>query len=288
MIRNLALGAFAGSLVVSCVNTQWASPEVAGRRVVPIPVCTTPLSPAGRKAKPGAPVMRSLDAEKWMSVLVPGLEPKKGMSPTDLDCTGHYVFANETLRYGLSKGGWPRAIDPDDVDMRAGPKGLRVLRVRAVTFENGDVGGPVALVRGVDNRAEVYGIGSYRGPVDAKLTPVRMGNEIMVTAVAKRCPDPTNCRRIANFFLLRRGRLLDAATVDLERVQRMPSVTERGLYAEYRMSTDVSYKKTGIELLEKVSVKIIPYENQGNRDSDRLLRTVEFRRLLLVQRDNLF
>jgi hypothetical protein len=293
IFRNIVFGSLVAGSSAACVNAQWASPEVATRRVMPIPVCTTQLTPPARKSKVKAPIVRSLDAEKWMTVLVPNLarkdgDPKKGINPTDLDCTGHYLFANETLRHGLSKGGWPRMVDPDDVDMRSGPKGLRVLRLRAVTFANGDIGGPVALVRAIDDRAEVYGIGSYRGPVDAKLTPVRMGNEVMVTAVAKRCADPTNCRRVANFFLLRRGRLLNAAMVDIERVQRMPSVTEIGLYAEYRMSTDVSYKKDGIELLEKISVRIIPYEKQGDRDSNRVLRTVEFRRLLQVERDSLF
>lgn len=279
------------SLAVSaCSTRETAYPEAQVRRVVPVPVCTEGITPPKRQvgADSNKAIVRTLDPEKWLEILVPGYDPGKGMNPTDVDCTGHYVFANQTLRYGVSKRGWPTLIDVDDVDMRAGAGGVTAFWLRAVTFENGDVGGPVALIRGVDDRAEVYAVGSYRGPADAKVTPVRMGNETIVVAEARRCPDETNCRTVASFFLLRRGRMVDAATVDLERVARVPSVSERGLFAEYRLKTDVSYQAGGIELLEQVKVKIIPYEEQGDRDSDRTLRTVEFKRLLQVERDTLF
>jgi hypothetical protein len=270
-----------------CVSSERPVLEAPGRQVLPVPVCTTPLAPA-RRIEPGRVQIRSLDPEQWMAVVVPSFDEKKGLNPTDVDCTGHYVFANETLRFGVSLRGWPRSFDADDLDVRTGPKGVQTLRLRAVAFPNGDVGGPVALVRAVDDRAEVFGVGSYLGPADAELTPARMGNEFLLVAEAKRCPDVTNCRKVADFFLLRRGRLLNAAQVDLERVQRVPSVSERGLFAEYRLTTDVTYRPNGIELLEQVRVKIIPYEEKGDRDSDRILRTVEFKRILRVDRDALF
>jgi len=261
--------------------------EVDTRKASPISVCTTQLAPPKRKGS-GKSVMRSLDPEQWIEVMVPDFDQSKGLSGTDIDCTGHYLFANEALRYGLSKKGWPRPLDPDEMEIASGPEGMRVLWLRVLTFENGDVGGPIALVRAIDDRAEVYGIGSFRGPADTKLQPVRVGNEPLVVAEAKRCPDPTNCRSTAHFYLARRGRLLDAADVDTERVQRVPSVAERGLYAEYQLRTDVTYEADGILLLEQVKVRIIPYEQAGDRDSDRVLRTVEFARKLKVERDTLF
>ena len=154
-------------------------------------------------------------------------------------------------------------------------------------YENGDVGGPVALVRAVDDRAEVYGIGSFRGPPKSKITPVRVGNENLAVAESVICPDMDDCRKRADFYLARRGRLIDSAQVDLERVQVVPSVTERGLYAKYTLKTDVTYKPNGIQLLEQVQVNIIHYA-AGDRDSDRLLRKVEFSRFLRVERDTLF
>jgi len=289
MHRTL-LGAAAVATLIStgCVEQQRVLPEIPTRRVLPVSVCTTQLAPPARGDSDKA-VIRSLDPEQWLQIMIPSYEIGKGVNPTDIDCTGHYVFANEMLRHGVALTGWPRKIDPEELELRAGPGGLRVLWLPVLAFENGDVGGPVAMVRGIDDRAEVYGIGSYKGPEGTKLSPVRMGNETIVVAEAKRCPeDPRMCRKEASFYLMRRGRLLEGATVDTERVARLPSMLERGLYTEYRMTTDITYQPDGIHLLEQVKVKIIPYENQGDRDSNRLLRTVEFRRLLQVERDALF
>jgi len=279
----LALAAYAAG---GCVDTERPVYEASSRQTIPIPVCAKPLAPLRRKDSGGV-VMRDLDPEEWLETMVPDYEMEKGLESTAVDCTGHYIFANETLRHGIARNGWPYIVDPEIIDIRSGPRGVKVVRLRALEFENGDVGGPIALVRAVDDRAEVFGIGSYRGPLDAKVSPVRMGNETLVVAEAKRCPDSYNCRKVADFYLARRGRLVNAASIDVERVLRVPSVTERGLYAEYHLRTDMSYSPEGVQLHEQVKVKIIPYE-KGERDSDRTLRTVEFSRLLKVDRDTLF
>lgn len=285
----LLLATFLGAgLSVACVNTERPVLEAKGRQTTPIPVCAHGLAPPKREKGSTAAVVRSLDPEQWLEVMVPKYAAGDGIEATSTDCTGHYVFANETLRFGVSDRAWPRLVDPDDLDIRSGPRGVKAIRLRALKFANGDRGGPIALVRAVDDRAEVFGMGVYRGPVDAKIKPVRMGNEHIVVAESRRCPDVHNCRKVADFFLLRGGRLINAATVDLERVLRVPSLTERGLYAEYKLKTDVTYTEDGVQLLEQVKVKIIPYEIQGDRDSDRVLRSVEFARLLRVERDTLF
>ncbi|WP_437476520.1 hypothetical protein WME75_26505 [Sorangium sp. So ce1014] len=261
--------------------------ELQTRKQNPIPVCTTQLPPARRAAGDKAAV-RTLDPDQWLGVVVPGYSEERGLGPTDVDCTGHYVFANETLRGGISKSGWPRKLDPDAVEVRSGPEGLRAIWVRALTFENGDEGGLVALVRASGDRADVYGVGSFRAPAKGtKLSPVRLGNDNLVVAETKSCPDPDDCRQRAHFYLARRGRLIEAASVDLERTAVVPSVTERGLYARYVLRTDVSYKPNGIQLLEQVRVKIVKYDD-SNRDSDRELRRVEFQRFLRVERDTIF
>ncbi|WP_437766410.1 hypothetical protein WMF27_24700 [Sorangium sp. So ce281] len=261
--------------------------ELQTRKQNPIPVCTTQLPPAKRGAG-GKAAVRTLDPDQWLSVVIPGYSEERGIGPTDVDCTGHYVFANETLRGGISKSGWPRKIDPDEVEIRSGPEGLRAVWVRVLKFENGDEGGLVALVRAAGDRADVYGVGSFRAPAKGtKLSPVRLGNDNLVVAETKDCPDPDDCRQRAHFYLARRGRLIEAASVDLERTAVVPSVTERGLYARYVLRTDVSYKPNGIQLLEQVRVKIVKHDD-GNRDSDRELRRVEFQRFLRVERDTLF
>jgi hypothetical protein len=294
MLRSSSVSLVAAAAVavaLASLGGCGASPEqsrleVGARKQIPIPVCTTPLTPI-KSGAGGKAVVRSLDPDQWMNVLIPTFNPDQGLGPTDLDCTGHYAFANESLRGGVSLKGWPRRVEPEELDQRSGPGGMRVLWLRVLKFENGDEGGPIALVRGVDDRAEVYGIGSYRGPTKSKIEPVRLGNETIVVAEAKICPDPDDCRKRAEFFLNRRGRLIDSATVDLERVAVVPSVTERGLYAKYELKTDVTYKPNGIQLLEQVQVKIIHYD-VGDRDSDRSLRKVEFSRFLRVERDTLF
>lgn len=260
--------------------------EVSSRKQIPIPVCTTQLGAVKRPAS-GKAAIRSLDPDQWLNVLVPTYSVEKGLGDKDIDCTGHYVFANESLRGGISTKGWPRPIDSEELDQRTGPEGMRVLWLRVLKFENGDEGGPIAIVRGIDDRAEVYGIGSFRGPPKSQLSPVRLGNENIVVAESKVCPEADDCRKRAQFFLARRGRLIESATIDLERTAVVPSVTERGLYAKYVLRTDVTYKPAGIQLLEQVEVKIIHYD-EGARDSDRALRKVEFSRFLRVERDTLF
>ncbi len=271
---------------MGCNATEQPHVEVPTRQQIPIPVCTTALPPVARKAG-GKAVIRNLDPEQWVNVMIPAFNPQSGHGPTDVDCTGHYVYANESLRGGISTKGWPRPFDPEELDVRAGPEGMRVLWLHVLKYENGDVGGPVALVRAIDDRAEVYGIGSFRGPPKSKVSPARVGNENIAVAESTVCPDLDDCRKRADFYLARRGRLINQATVDLERTAVVPSLTERGLYAKYLLRTDVTYREGGIQLLEQVQVRIIHYE-AGERDSDRALRKVEFSRFLKVERDALF
>lgn len=292
-VKNPGLGFGALVLFVSALGGAGcgASPEqphgeLKMRKQIPIPVCSQQLSPLTGDGG-GKTVVRTLEPEQWMEVLEPGYTEEKGLDATDMDCTGNYLFVNESLRGGISQRGWPRPMDPEDMDIRSGPDGLRVIWLRVLKFENGDEGGPLALVRAVDDRAEVYGIGSFRGPPKSQLQPVRLGNEVLVSGESKRCPDPDDCLVQAHFYLSRRGRLIEAAAVDVERTAVVPSVTERGLYAKYVLRTDVSYKPDGIQLLEQVRVRIIKDES-GTRDSDRELRKVEFSRFLKVERDTLF
>jgi hypothetical protein len=285
-IVGLALVSLCGALAGCPSPDPQPHAEIPQRYQIPIPVCSTPLSPVQRQAG-GRAVVRNLDPEQWMTVMSPGFSPQIGLGATDTDCTGHYMFANESLRGGISTKGWPQHFDPDELEVRAGPEGMKVLWLRVLKFENGDVGGPVALVRAVDDHAEVYGLGSFRGPPKSKVSPVRVGNETLAVAESTICPDLDDCRKRADFYLARRGRLIDSAQVDLERVQVVPSATERGLYARYTLKTDVTYKPNGIQLLEQVQVKIV-HSDLGDRDSDRLLRKVEFSRFLRVERDTLF
>ncbi|MBK6520725.1 MAG: hypothetical protein IPM79_12640 [Polyangiaceae bacterium] len=263
--------------------------QVEIRYVTPISVCRNKLPPVGDPSRAGSAV-RDLDPGQWLEVLVPGYTDgdEQGLEALAVDCTGSYLFANESLRGGASDRGWPRFVDPDEMTLNSGPNGMRVLWLRALKFENGDEGGPIALSRAYGDNAEIYGVGSFRGPKNTKFQTARIGNETIVVAESKECdPETQTCRKRGHFFLPRRGRLIESTVVDLDRVQVMPSATQRGLYAQYHLSTDVTYQKDGILLLERVSVRIAKTE-VPDLDSDRELRAVEFSRFLKIERDTMF
>jgi hypothetical protein len=110
--------------------------EVPTRKQIPIPVCSQQLTPLKRSAS-GKAMVRSLDPEQWMNVLIPAYTVEKGLGDKDVDCTGHYVFANESLRGGVSAKGWPRALDAGGARQRAGPEGMRVLWLTSSSSRTG-------------------------------------------------------------------------------------------------------------------------------------------------------
>lgn len=290
-----ALAPIAGGLAALTTLTGCPDPmksqikQVEIRYVTPISVCRQKLAPVGDPSRAGS-VVRDLEPGQWLEVLVPGYQDgdEAGLEALAADCTGNYLFANESLKGGASDRGWPRIVDPDEMTLNAGPAGMRILWLRALKFDNGDEGGPIALTRSYGDNAEVYAVGSFRGPKQTRFQTARVGNEQIVVAESKECdPETKICRKRGHFFLPRRGRLIESAVVDLDRTQIMPSTVQRGLYAQYHLSTDVTYEKDGIRLLEQVSVRIVKTE-VPELDSDRELRKVEFQRFLKIERDTLF
>lgn len=269
----------------ACPGAVQQDTMAAARASVPVSVCRTQLTSAGAGASNR---VRELDAEQWVGVIVPQFDRDKGLEPTAVDCTGNYVFANESLRDGATPRDWPLIVEPEDVVMQTGPNGMKTIWVRSIRFDNGDEGGPIAMARASGDSADVFAVGSFRGPANTKITPARLGNDMIVVAETKECPpEGTDCRKRAYFFLPRRGRLIQASVIDLERTAVVPSITERGLFTEYKLRTDVSYKPDGIVLLEQLRVRIT-HTDVPTLDTDRSLRTVEFSRMLKVERDSMF
>ncbi len=118
LAQNLALAVVALGLSACGASPVQPHVEVASRKQIPIPVCTTQLGAVKRPAS-GKSVVRSLDPEQWMSVLVKGYTVEKGLGDKDLDCTDHYLFANESLRGGISAKGWPRPVEIEELDQRS-------------------------------------------------------------------------------------------------------------------------------------------------------------------------
>src|SRR5262249_3503751 len=69
------------------------------RRQIPIAVCTTPLGAPKRAGSRS--IVRNLDPEDWAHILMPSYVEQEGLKATEVDCTGNYVFANESLRGGI-------------------------------------------------------------------------------------------------------------------------------------------------------------------------------------------
>ena len=97
----------ATSAVMGCVNTERPVYEAPARQTTPVSVCTEGITPPKRKRGDAKAMVRDLDPEQWLEIMLPSYDPGDGLQPTMTDCTGNYVFANETLRHGVSEMGWP-------------------------------------------------------------------------------------------------------------------------------------------------------------------------------------
>ena len=101
------VGLWAMSVAGCGASPEQPHGEIKTRKQIPIPVCSQQLSPVQSDGG-GKAVVRSLEPEQWMSILVPSYTEEKGLNATDMDCTGNYIFVNESLRGGVSQRGWPR------------------------------------------------------------------------------------------------------------------------------------------------------------------------------------
>src|SRR5438067_1127898 len=89
-------------VLTGCVERNVANPEVPVRKTLPVSVCAAPLTPPPRKPGDDRVLVRNLDPEQWLQIMVPSYKQGEGLAALSTDCTGHYVFANEALRYGVS------------------------------------------------------------------------------------------------------------------------------------------------------------------------------------------
>jgi hypothetical protein len=125
---------------------------------------------------------------------------------------------------------------------------------------DGDAVGVLAIVRTVDDYAEMYAVGAYRGNAkQSRFGLERMGSELLVTALDDRCTgrgpsDPCDTTLVA--YLPWSGELKELAQIPLQRV-RYATGSEPGASGklEYTLVTSPSFKPGGIELLEQVSAK---------------------------------
>jgi hypothetical protein len=250
------------------------------RRVTPLPACVQYL-PARRAASVGT--ARNLREEQLVKLILPLFDEDKRTLPQGaLACTGRPVFDDPVLAGGtLVRGAWPFLEQDGDVLYGSGGDHLKIAWVKVLSFPDGTVGGPVAIVRSSERFGEVLAVGVYRGKPDrVQLATQRMGSDLLVTAQEDACvgrKPGDACENRLTILLPRMGRLARAAEIPIERVAygAEGEKGEKGASGtlEYRLTTSADYKPDGIHLVEQIRVN-----DEGGRE----LRKAELERLFAL------
>lgn len=277
-LRTVAVASVLTLAAVAACGTPQSRPrsEDRVRRVAPLPACVMRIPP--RRANSVA--ARALAEDQYWKLIFPDFDlSAHHLADRTLACTGENVLDDPRLAGGTAtRGGWPLEVQEGDITYGSGGDRLKVIWLRSHRFADGTVGGALALTRVLEDVAEVYSVGVYRGvPDKTKFGVERLGGEILVTAQDEGClnhgpNDP--CETRLSLFLPRRGGLHDIAEVPLERVA-FATGTEPGVVGriEYHLTTSPKYIPTGLKLLEQVQVK---------DDHGRVLRKAELERLYAV------
>lgn len=205
--------------------------------------------------------MRAIPEEQYWKFIFPTFDEGKNQLPSGaLACTGDAVLSDPALAGGEPlRGGWPLKVEGGDVGFGGGGDRLRLVWLKTHKFSDGTVGGPIAMTRAVDEFAEVYAIGVYRGKPDkTRLGIERIGTELIAAALDEGCigrAPNTSCETKQTLFIGRRGTLRKIAELSLERVEYRDN-TEPGTLGkmEYHLTTTPKYLPTGLKVLEQIRV----------------------------------
>ncbi|HSC89716.1 MAG TPA: hypothetical protein VLC09_20680 [Polyangiaceae bacterium] len=179
-----------------------------------------------------------------------------GVDSSTLDCAGDRVFASSVFEGATVD---PQAIEEGRLTYGGGVNRLRVIWLRSHTADGQQAAGPLALVRVLDDYAEVYGVGAYKGePEKSRFGLERLGGELVVTAVSDGCSgaDPAaSCDSTLRVFRPVGGRLDLMAEIGLERVRHASGV-EPGVTGDlrFKLTSSPQYEKDGIHVIEEVVV----------------------------------
>jgi hypothetical protein len=194
-------------------------------------------------------------------------EAKRALDAGAPACTGAPLFGEASLATGKPvRGAWPWSFDDADLLYGSGGDRIRVVWLRMLAFDDGTVGGPLAIVRGTERFAELFGAGTLRGHGDrTTLGTQRMGGEVLVTASDDGCTGRTpgqGCETVMHLFFPRGGSLRPAGDLALERVaygggEGSGGPREEGALGrvEYRMTATADYRDDGVHVVEHVRVK---------------------------------
>ncbi len=246
-------------LAAACAAPPQRKPlEDQTRRVAPLPACVEYL-PARRAETAGT--LRRLREEQIAKLVFPTFDEEKRALPKGaLACTGRNVLDDAVLSGGGPvRGAWPIVEEDGDALYGSGGDHIKVIWLRILTWPDGTVGGPIAIVRPTEKFAELFAVGAYRGHAErVNLGTQRMGNDLLITAEENNCAgrkEGEPCENRMTVFLPRRGTLLRIVDLPIERVA-YAGQSERGATGplEYHLTTTADYKDDGIHLTEQIRV----------------------------------
>ena len=246
---------FASFALSACAEPAQSVSSDPSRRGAPLPACVVRLPPQKNPA-----FMRQLTEEEYWKLVFPGYDEQAGILPqSPLTCTGQGAFKHPAFE-GSEANAAPLRPQSGDLVFGGGANRIKVVWFKTHTRPDGDAVGVLALVRTVDEYAEMYALGAYRGnPKQSRFGLERMGSELLVTALDDRCTgrgvnDPCDTTLVT--YLPWSGQLKELAQIPLQRV-RFATGSEPGVSGkiEYTLVTSPSFKAHGIELLEQVAAK---------------------------------
>lgn len=260
LIKRVVRAGLGGALLCSVCSCAGAvdslKTEDNVRRMVPIPICIRPLA---NRAKSG--VAQSLTPDDYWSIVMTSYD-RESKSLTDRnapDCAGQLVLNNSQLNEAEGPRTGPIKVTDADTVIGTGPAGFKVAWLRTHKFSDGTAAGPIALLRGKEEYAEVYAVGFYRGrPDKSRLGIERLGYDILVTATDDGCtgakPDQT-CETGLTVFLLSGGRLHPGTRVSIDRVQYVLGTEGGGGRLQYRLSATPQFDGKSFRMIEQVTVR---------------------------------
>ncbi len=242
-----------------CVEQPARSqPEDETRRVAPLPACVLRLPPRGAQSEG---TVRRLREEEIVKLIFPRFDASGRLLPQSATtCTGQALFDDPLLVGGMPiRRGWPWIEEDGDILYGAGGDRIKVVWLRVLSFPDGTVGGPLAIVRGTEQFAELFALGAYRASPDrVVLGTARMGPDLLVTAERDGCterPQGSPCETLLSVFLPRLGTCGRAVDAPTERVA-YGAPADRGATGDlqYRLTSTADYRPDGVHLLEQIVV----------------------------------
>lgn len=247
-------------LVLAGMLSGCAAPSVSrnadpSRRSTPVPACVERLAPTQQRGG----VRRSFTDVDYYDLVFQDFDRTRMVLAGDsLACTGEPVLRARELSGAEPGPGTDISVADGSVKYGGGGNQLKLVWFRTHRFPDGNAGGPLALVRLLEDLAEVYAVGIYVGDEDrSQMRLERMGNEVVAVVEDDRClgREPgTTCDSTLHVYSIAKGRLNHAITAPLERV-RYATGEERGVAGkiEYHLVSSPEYKPGQVVIIEQIS-----------------------------------